>query len=135
MTSIQALEMMKTHLVTVRDNSTLSDAVDRMDLYQVDELPVLNEEAHLCGWLRETDIAAAFRIDDIQAAASYKIIDLMQQPPPTVKDTDLITQELITTLLATFRRMPVVDAGGKLIGTLNRVDIIQALLENTMFFN
>ncbi len=135
MTTIQALEMMKTHLVTVRDNSTLSDAVDRMDLYQVDELPVVNEEQQLCGWLREYDIAAALRLENVETAGSLQITELMQAPPTTVQDTDIVTQELITTLLTNYRRMPVVDAEGKVIGTLNRVDIIQALLEKTIIFN
>jgi len=146
MTVIQALEMMKTHVVTVRLDSTLADAVDRMDLYQVDELPVVDGDARLCGMLLESDVALAVAklvltatgsksasgVDGAADVAEHRVKSIMQTNILSVRDTEEVTLSLIVEILEDCRRVPVVDAEGKIVGTLNRVDIIQALFERTI---
>jgi CBS domain-containing protein len=54
-----ALELMKTHFVKTTPEATLSEATDLMDLYQVNGLPVVDNEGRLCGMLTERDVLRA----------------------------------------------------------------------------
>jgi len=56
---MQALELMKTHVVKTTPDATLSEAVDLMDLYQVSGLPVVDGEGRLVGMLTEQDVIRA----------------------------------------------------------------------------
>lgn len=136
MTVLQALEIMKTHVVTVLSDSTLGDAIDRMDLYQVDELVVVDGDGRLCGMLREFDVAntlaAHLQSGDLRLANTQSLNEYITQEALKVKDADYVTEDLIRTILTTHRRVAVVDDGDVVVGTLNRVDIIQALFEGTI---
>ena len=44
---MQVMEVMKTHVVKTSPEATLSQAVDLMDLYQVNCLPVVEEDGRL----------------------------------------------------------------------------------------
>jgi predicted transcriptional regulator len=138
MTILHAVHLMKTHLVTVNATSPLSDAVDRMDLYQVDELPVLDEEGRVCGTIEEAAIARFVSHvlvdqgpDDPSVTIStitVTVRDVMLQDVPVLNESDNITRTLIDDLLLRHRRIAVVSEEGKPVGSLNRVDVIQALI-------
>jgi predicted transcriptional regulator len=49
-----------------------------------------------------------------------------------VVDTDEIKAELVIKMLSDLRRIPVVDIEQRIVGTLNRVDIVQALFEGML---
>lgn len=146
MNVLQVLEIMKTHVVTVRGDSTLADAIDRMDLYQVDELPVVDADGILMGMISEFIIARtlaelAGRTDnlgsvDFSEFASFLSLQLvpesMSHDVVSVRDIDEVTPELVLQILTEQRRVPVLDSENKIVGTLNRVDIIQALFERTI---
>lgn len=148
MTIIQALELMKTHVVTIRDDCSLADAIDRMDLYQVDELPVINSDGELCGSVNEADIASELAtILSSQAAvvcpgttvvqdiSRVKVRETMSHTVSAIHETVEVTQEMVHSMLISQRRVPVVDSENKVVGSLNRVDIIQALFEGTLLFD
>ncbi len=145
MNVMQALEIMKTHVVTVQRDSNLADAVDLMDLYQVDELPVVDEGGRLCGILRESEIAllvasrtsgsdenAAVSFAGIEDIAGLLVRDTMSHEMLKVMDTDEISTQIVRTMLTSARRIPVIDSNDRIVGTLNRVDIIQTLFEGTI---
>ena len=146
MNLFQALEIMKTHIVTVQSDSTLADAIDRMDLYQVDELPVVDDEGRLSGMIREYDIARSLiakangtdspdylsNTGSAAAIAATLVRQSMTCEIFSVLDTDELTTELALKLLKVYRRIPVIDEEQRVVGTLNRVDIIQALFEGTI---
>jgi len=56
---MKALELMKTHVVKTSPGATLEQAVDLMDLYRVNVLPVIGADERLCGILAESDISRA----------------------------------------------------------------------------
>ena len=58
---MQALELMKTHVVKTTPYASLGEAVDLMDLYQVNGLPVVDEDEILCGMLTEDDVLRALK--------------------------------------------------------------------------
>src|SRR5260221_12958353 len=57
--NMQVRELMKTHVVKTTPDAPLAEAVDLMDIYQVNSLPVVDTEGRLVGILSEEDIWCA----------------------------------------------------------------------------
>ena len=131
------LELMKTHVVTVSCDAPLGEAVDLMDLYQTAGLPVTTEQGALCGFVTESDIFRAIATSRTDAhpfpirgdAAELKISMIMTPNVRFVTDTDDALPAALMLLESGFRTLPVLTEQGEVIGTLNRVEILQALFE------
>jgi CBS domain-containing protein len=144
---MKILELMKTHIIKTTANATMRDMVDMMDLYQITVLPVVDEEQRLLGVVTENavsskvipeyfgklsqgdegpllsrDAALVNKLGEISAA------ELMDSPAPSVDENEDVRHaaELMTNQKLT--RLPVTSEG-RLIGTISRIDICQALLE------
>lgn len=133
---MMALELMKTHVVTLSSTATLADAVDLMDLYQVSGLPVLDEDGKLCGMLTERDVVRALdaglgREPHVAAGrvAAEPVGNWMSAPAVSIPEQAEITLAFWPLFAEGRKRIPVVDPEGKVVGTLNRIDFIQALFE------
>ncbi len=147
---MRVLELMHTHLVTVQPDDTLRDAVDKMDLYQVSGLPVVDDEGRLVGVITEHDIirellphpgesesdeqyraewqdlatrAARVRNMPVKQAMTSKVISVDE-------NTDVLEAAGIM-LQHKVKRLPV-TANGKLVGIISRIDICQAVLEDRL---
>jgi CBS domain-containing protein len=151
---MQALELMKTHVVKTTPEATLSEAIDLMDLYQVNGLPVVDGKGCLCGMLTEQDVIRALlpqnaaqalreRPDDggetlkmeefglVAEAGGYCVRDWMTQPAICVPETAEVRMAARLMLSRHLKRLPVITTEGKVIGVLNRIDVCQALFEGT----
>ncbi len=134
------LELMKTHVVTVCCDAPLGEAVDLMDLYQTVGLPVVDAQEAFCGFVTESDIFRHITTSRTDAhpfpilgnAADLKISDVMTNYSRFVTDTDDVQEGAIFMIEAGIRTLPVVTHEGKVIGTLNRVDILQAIFEKLL---
>ncbi len=134
------LELMKTHVVTVSCDAPLGEAVDLMDLYQTVGLPVVSQQGALCGFVTESDIFRAITTSRTDAhpfpilgtAADLKISDVMTPDVRFVTDTDDLLPAALMLLESGFRTLPVVTKEGKVIGTLARVDLLQAFFEGLL---
>lgn len=156
----QVVQCMKTHVVKVTQQATLRDALDRMDLYQVDGLPVVDAEEKIVGFLTEGDVVNALwsggqcqhrhgesSIDEALNAGSDPVVETLRSNIPIAAQpvTDYMTRAVVSVLesdemqeAATlmfrngYKRLPVLDEQGKVVGTLNRVDVLQALMDGDM---
>ena len=142
---MQALELMKTHVVKTTPDAPLSEAVDLMDLYQVSGLPVVDAEGRLCGMLTEADVLKAIlpqetaELSGLQAEGLLSRLDLeagnrpvslcMTQPAICVLETDEICSAAQLMFQKGLKRLPVTTEQNIVIGTLNRVDVFQVLFE------
>ncbi len=150
---MRTLELMKTHVVKTQSSATLSQTVDLMDLYQVSELPVVDAEGVLCGMVSEADI---FRFllsstPDVQVAdtdtsvtergcgmaeagwiANRPISEVMTSPALSLSEDMNASEASRFLILHGLKRVPVLDSLGRVIGTLNRIDILQAILEGSL---
>ena len=144
---MKILELMKTHIIKTTADATMRDMVDMMDLYQITVLPVVDEEQRLLGVVTENDVSskvipgylkALSQGDDrpllsrdaalVGRLGEISAKDLMVSPATSVDEnedvriaTELMMKEKLT-------RLPVTSEG-RLIGTISRIDICQALLE------
>ena len=158
---MRTLELMKTHVVKTQVGATLNQAVDLMDLYQVSELPVVNEAGVLCGMISEADIfrfllSSNFhkQIADSETAiadtesdgpkggakaelaanrpiSDIMISDIMTSPAISVSEDMDASVAVRLLILHRLKRLPVLDSLGRVIGTLNRIDVLQAIFEGS----
>ena len=144
---MQARELMKTHVVKTMPQATLAEAVDLMDLYQVNSMPVIDADGRLCGIVAEQDIFAAARLLIMNAAAdgpspgdedlasstaSIPVAKVMRRPVLSVSEDSDVREAARLFLVNDFTRLPVLSADGDVVGTINRVDILQGAFEGVL---
>ncbi len=147
---MQARNLMKTHVVKTTPEASLGEAVDLMDIYQVDSMPVVNSEGRLCGVIAETDIIENVfgkpaperpaqqdsdshlpRLDSADAATRCVSAAMQGHVLSVSEDGDV---ETVARLLFVndYTRLPVTNEFSEVVGTLNRIDILQAIFERTL---
>ncbi len=132
---VKALEMMKTHVQTTTPDATLAQAVDLMDLYQTPSLPVINEAEKLVGIITERDIFDAVAKQSADVAKNLRVDSVMSKGIFCINETQPVANLATLLLQSRFKRVPVVTDAGRVIGMLNRVDVLQALFEGSVFYD
>ena len=122
-------QIMTTKLVTLSPKDNVMKAVEVLLKYKISGAPVVNEDGALVGILSELDC-----VNDIINSA------MTNELPSAVEDRmtkDVLTVGPDATLLSVghifstkrYRRLPVVDATGRLLGQLSRRDLMRALYD------
>lgn len=71
-------------------------------------------------------------VDAVLAALSQKKAEeIMTRPAITVKDDTQLREAVELMLKKTLKRLPVVDAGGKLVGMLSRIDVFRTIAKES----
>jgi CBS domain-containing protein len=139
---MKTLELMRTHITRTTPNATLGEAVDLMDIYRLSELPVVDDAGVLCGVLTEGDVLRALRSQtgecSLEALRNRRDLcnalvgNYMSVPPVSVRETEEAAVGVERMLEAGYKFLPVITAEGKVIGTLTRIDAIQAIFEENL---
>ena len=124
--------MMKTHVQTTTPDATLAEAVDLMDLYQTPFLPVINEHEQCVGVLSELEVVKFVANYGAKRAKDTLVSEVMASMVVMIYAHQDVTDLLETMLQGKWERMPVVDDELRVIGMLNRVDVLQALFEGSI---
>lgn len=128
---------MKVHVVRAAQDATIGDAVDMMDLYQVTLLPVVDDQDHLIGIVSESDIvkrilSGMIENPDYAAEASLEralpLNNFMTREVVAVDERDSVIMAATIMMDRDLKRLPV-TSDGRLVGTIARIDVCQALLE------
>ncbi len=147
---MRVVDLMHSQLVTVSPHDTLRDAVDRMDLYQVSGLPVVDSRNQLVGVITEHDIIRELlpapsdnpdsdqyrqSLQDIEHRVNIvremKVQQAMSKTLVMVEETDDVLEAAALMLAKKVKRLPV-TSDGRLTGIISRIDICQAFLEDTV---
>lgn len=121
-------EVLHAHIPTLTSESTVRDAVDKMDIYQFPALVILDEERVPIAVLTEGDLCRAVaRRDSLSEMAQDPALAYATKDP-TVLPADTEIGEAFHKMLGSgLTLLPVVDMGN-LAGIVLRVDLMQALL-------
>jgi cystathionine beta-synthase len=109
-------------LVTCKTTETLATAYGRMRMFDVSQLPVMNEAGKLVGLVDESDVMLAAHEDP--DAFQDSVVDHMVESLEVVKPDDALDD-----LLPLFRadKVAIVMAGDQLFGLITKVDFINHL--------
>ncbi|QDT86142.1 CBS domain-containing protein [Gimesia chilikensis] len=112
----------------VDQNESVQVAAERMNSRNVGTLIVLDEESHPIGMLTDRDLALRV-VGKGRDAIETTIADIMTRFPCSISEDTSIEAALTKMRSGGFRRLPVVDQEGKLIGVLTLDDILELLCE------
>lgn len=146
---MKARHIMKTGVVSIREDGTIEEAVRLMLDNHISALPVLGDDARLVGLISEGDLLRRMRDSGMQRrswwlelfsgegdaqdyikARSHRVADVMTRNPITA-DEDTPVGDISRTLeTRRIKRVPVLR-NGMVVGIVSRADLVRALAQTT----
>lgn len=121
-------EVLHAHIPTLTRESTVRDAVDKMDIYQFPALVVVDEAMAPVAVLTEGDLCRAAMAGGNVTGMAGDPAHVHGTPEPTIMAADTeIGDAFHRMLMSGLTILPVVD-DGRLAGVVLRVDLMQAML-------
>ena len=121
-------EVLHAHIPTLTAESTLRDAVDKMDIYQFPALVVLDQDAKPTHVITEGDIVRALQKKGSLTTIGSEPAHLFATPGPTCANPDVEVNDALHTMVGSgLTVLPVVE-DDRLFGVVLRVDLMQAIL-------
>ena len=134
-------DLMSTQIVAVRRNATFKEMAATLRQYRVSGFPVIDDEGKVIGVVSEADLLAKEALADGQPGIPGRIAsvvhhkevkkaggvtagDLMTHPAVTVRPGDSAAHAAKLMYSLQVKRLPVVDAGGCLVGIVSRADVL-----------
>jgi CBS-domain-containing membrane protein len=128
-------------VVAVRRDTSFKEMAARLRQYRVSAFPVIDENRRVIGVVSEADLLAKEALagehagipaaitgilhhKDYQKAEGLTAGDLMTHPAVTVKPEDSVEHAARLMYTLQVKRLPVVDAGGYLVGIVSRADLL-----------
>ncbi|KAG0495507.1 hypothetical protein HPP92_000198 [Vanilla planifolia] len=141
-------------LVVVKPSTSVDEALEKIAEHRISGFPVINDDWTLAGVVSDYDLLAldsisghgrtdasifpevdstwkAFNeIQKLLSKTNGKIVGEVMSPVPLVVRETTNLEDAVRLLLETkYRRLPVVDAAGKLIGIITRGSVVRAALQ------
>ncbi len=121
-------EVLHAHIPTLSPESTVRDAVDKMDIYQFPALVVVDTKMKVLGVLTEGDLCrVAVTSDSLTGMAGEPAFVHASKDPTTMHPDTEIGEAFHRMLSSGLTILPVVEEE-RLIGVVLRVDLMQAML-------
>jgi CBS domain-containing protein len=141
-------EIMEREVPTVAETTPLADVVGKLLDSDVKRVLVLDSAGKLAGIVTDTDLVARIDPDQrpgllttlrsrwnkearrqVQRAYGQRASDVMTTPVVTVRDITSVIDALTVTVERHVKRLPVVDADGRLVGMVSRPALLAASLD------
>jgi len=133
-------DVMTAEVVAVRKEASYKEMAARLSQYRVSAFPVIDENRRVIGVVSEADLLAKEALADEHAipatvtgilhhkehkkAEGLTAGDLMTHPAVTVRREDSVEHAARLMYTLQVKRLPVVDAGGYLVGIVSRADLL-----------
>ena len=134
-------DVMSSEVVAVRRGASFKEMAASLRQYRVSAFPVIDDDGKVIGVVSEADLLAREAQADGQAglggavtgllhhnqrakAGALTAGDLMTHPAVTVKPGETIEHAARLMYSLQVKRLPVVDAGGCLVGIVSRADVL-----------
>jgi CBS domain-containing protein len=134
-------DVMSAEVVAVRRGATFKEMAASLRQYRISAFPVIDDDGKVIGVVSEADLLAREALADDPAgipgavtgllhhkqhekAGALTAGDLMTHPAVTVRPDDTIEHAARMMYTLQVKRLPVVDAGGQLIGIVSRSDVL-----------
>src|SRR6266852_8248015 len=129
-------DIMTTRVVAVRRGATFKEMAATLRQFRVSAFPVIDDDGKVIGVVSEADLLAKEALADpgvitgllhhrdVQKAGAFTAGDLMTHPAVTVRPEDSVEHAARLMFNLRIKRLPVVDAGGCLVGVVSRTDVL-----------
>ncbi len=120
-------DFMVRKVVTVTPETDAHDAIDRLLRHRISGMPVVDASGRLVGMLSERDCLKTLTNAQYYNMPTALVRDLMSTALCTVPPDTGLMEVAEVFVCNRFRRVPVVDAGDKLVGQISRRDVLEAI--------
>jgi CBS domain-containing protein len=129
-------DVMTTQVVAVRRGATFKEMAATLRRFRVSAFPVVDENGKVIGVVSEADMLAKEALADhglvdgllhhreVQKAEGVTAGDLMTHPAVTVRPEESVEHAARLMYSLRIKRLPVVNAGGALVGLISRTDLL-----------
>ena len=129
-------DVMTTQVVTVRRGATFKEMAATLRRFRVSAFPVVDDHEKVVGVVSEADMLAKEAMADpgvidglmhhkeMRKAEGLTAGDLMTHPAVTVRPDDSVEHAARLMYSLRIKRLPVVNAGGGLVGLVTRTDLL-----------
>ena len=126
---MRVADVMTRAVVTAEPRTTFKEAVDLMVAHSVSALPVVDDLGRVIGIVSEADLmpkAAYPGAPRAWKAGARTVGDVMTTRPLCVHPGDTVPKAARMLVQGRYKRAPVVDENGFLLGVVSRVDLLGA---------
>ena len=129
-------DVMTDQVVAVRRGASFKQMAAALRRYRVSALPVIDDDGKVIGVVSEADMLTKEALTDpgvIDGLVHHKEVrkaggliagELMTHPAVTVRPGDSVEHAARLMYTLRIKRLPVVDAGGGLVGVISRTDLL-----------
>ena len=129
-------DVMTAEVVAVRRETSFKEMAAVLRRYRVSALPVVDDAGRVIGVVSEADLLAKEALadpgvmaevlhhQDVRKAEGLTAGDLMTHPAVTVRPDDSVEHAARLMYTLRIKRLPVVNAGGVLVGVVTRTDLL-----------
>jgi CBS domain-containing protein len=115
---VTARDVMTPDPITIQPTASVHGAAQILAENRVSGLPVVQADGTIVGILSEYDLIAR---------SGRTVSDVMSRDVVAVRDTTTVDQVRAILVSRRLKRLPVVDAGGHLLGMISRADLVREL--------
>jgi CBS domain-containing protein len=138
-------DVMTTDVVCAHPNTSYKDLVELLATRRVSAVPVVDDRRHVLGVVSEADLlrkrepparplvqllSAPRRRRERAKAQATVAAELMTQPAVTIDPQATLAAAARRVHAAGVKRLPVVDAVGRVVGVVSRVDLLKGFLRS-----
>lgn len=124
-----AREIMAKQLITLRPDQSIIEAVDVLLSNRISGAPVLDAGGALVGVLSEKDCLSLIVDEANNQPVGTLVEHFMTKDVQTIRDDEDVITIAGRFLANPYRRLPVLDASGSLVGQVSRRDALGAIHE------
>ena len=134
-------DIMTAEVVVVKRGASFKEMAALLRRFRVSALPVVDDDEKVIGVVSEADllarevltgshdtmpgmIAGLLHHREQEKAAGLTAGDLMTHPAVTVRPEDSVEQAARLLYTLRVKRLPVINAGGRLVGIVSRTDVL-----------
>lgn len=134
---IAVKDVMTTRVIWVRKDATFKEMAAALREHRISAFPVLDEAYKVIGVVSEADLLTKEALDgepgviagilhrrDHEKACGITAGDLMTRTPVTVAPEDTVEHAAKLMYTRRVKRLPVVNANGRLVGIISRADVL-----------
>ena len=127
MDSLTAADIMTRSEATLDPESDIYAAMERLLKRRLTGAPVVDDEGTLLGMLTERDCLKVMVDGALDGLPRGKVSDYMSSPAESITPTASLYDVAQVFLTRSYRKLPVVDRDGRVIGQVSRRDILVAI--------
>ena len=126
--SVLIKDYMATNLSTFKPEMEISEAIQFLNTHKISGAPVVDDRGNLAGMLSEKDcLKVALQSTYYEDWVGGVVSEYMTADVETVPDTASVVDLADKFLKSAYKRYPVINEEGNLVGQISRSDVLRAL--------